>query len=249
MSNNFMFTCPSHHYNRKKIFEIIEDYDSHKWIVGFEIGKKGYHHIQGRINLSMGKEEGFNVLKKLDGAHIEECSDNWEYERKDGRFLSSTDTPEIRKVRFGSMNTYQKAMVENTLKSGDRDIVVWYNEDGGIGKSWMCNHLWETGKAYIVQCTDNVKSMVQDVASEYMNHGFRKILVIDIPRGWKWSSDMYVALERIKDGLIKDVRYNSKTINIRGVQVLVLTNSMPDTKKLSTDRWKIYKDQWVWSTI
>lgn len=246
MSTNLIVVFPKNRYYVKKWWEIIEDKDVHKWIIGFEKGKDGYRHCQCRLRLSMTKTGAFAEVKKyIPVAHIEECSDTWEYERKEGRFLSSEDTPEIRKVRFGKMKWYQREMVNNTLKQGDRGITVWYNASGGIGKSWLCNHLWETGQAYIINVTDNVKSMVQDVASEYMEHGFRKILVLDMPRGWKWNNDTYVAIERIKDGLIKDVRYHSRTINIRGVCILVLCNNAPDKSKLSDDRWDIYEDYLV----
>lgn len=246
MTHNFMITNPRNKFWKKRLWQMIDELDIHKWIVGFEEGKDGYRHLQVRVRLSKGKEEGFTAIKKyLPIAHVEECSDTWEYERKTARFLSSDDTPEIRKVRFGKPHWYQAEMIKNTLQQGDRGITVWYNPSGKIGKSWLCNWLWETGQAYIVQVTDNVKSMVQDVASEYMEHGFRKILVLDFPREWKWNSDVYTAIERIKDGLIKDTRYHSRTINIRGVCLLVLCNTAPDTKRLSDDRWDIHEDYYV----
>lgn len=243
MTTNFIVVNPNSKGWKRQFWKLIDDLDVHKWVVGFEIGKDGYRHLQIRLRLSKGKEEGFIAIKKyLPLAHVEECSDTWEYERKSGHFLSSEDTPEIRKVRFGKMKWYQQEMVNNCLSQGDRGITVWYNPSGKIGKSWLTNHLWETGQAYIVQVTDNVKSMVQDVASEYINHGFRKILILDFPREWKWNSDVYTAIERIKDGLIKDTRYSSRTINIRGVCILVMCNTAPDTKRLSDDRWQIYTD-------
>lgn len=120
-------------------------------------------------------------------------------------------------------------------------MVVWYDPKGNAGKSWFLAHLWETGQAYVCQSQDTVKGMIQDIASDYMNHGWRPYIAIDLPRTWKWTDDLYCSIERIKDGLIKDCRYNAKTIHIRGVKVLVTTNVFPKLEKLSDDRWVVLK--------
>lgn len=140
-------------------------------------------------------------------------------------------------MRFGKPDKHQQAVLDKLDKTNDRQIVVWITESGGWGKSWIAGHLWEIGKAHVCQSCDTVKGMVQDIASDYIKHGYRPYIVIDIPRTWKWTKDLYCAIERIKDGLIKDTRYDSKTINIRGVKILVLTNEEPKFDKLSEDRW------------
>ena len=250
VSANFMLTITYDKHTRKYLWKkwqkCMQAQDSHKWIIGEEKGKGGLTHYQCRCRLSMGKEDGFNWLKMMfPTAHIEECSDTWEYERKEGRFLCSEDRIDNLKTRYGKFRPEQERMIWNTLHQGDRGITVWYNPSGRIGKSWLTNALWERGLAYCVQVTDNVKSMVQDVASEYLSNGFRRILVLDFPREWKWKSDVYTAVERLKDGLIKDVRYGSRTVNIRGVCILVLCNTAPDVKRLSDDRWHVFTDGYV----
>lgn len=238
MSVNLMFTAPSHHYNRRMVREMIEALDIHKWVIGFEIGKKGYRHIQGRVRVSKAKEDAFIEIKKyLDGVHIELCSDTWEYERKDGRFLSSEDTPEIRAVRFGKPRWYQEVWLNAIRSASDRTITIIYDELGNHGKSWLVNHLWETGKAFYVPpmaCT--VEKLIQFVASGYKG---QEMITIDIPRAWKWSEQLYTAVESLKDGLVFDTRYHSLTRNIRGVKVAVFCNVLPKLDKLSVDRWDI----------
>lgn len=81
--------------------------------------------------------------------------------------------------------------------------------------------------------------MIQDIANDFICHGWRPIIAIDLPRTWKWTTDLYCAIERLKDGLLKDTRYNAKTIHIRGVKVLVTTNTFPKLDRLSEDRWII----------
>nr|QBP37125.1 replication associated protein [Porcine associated porprismacovirus] len=239
MTQTWMLTVPRRKTAREwmGIYKWLRDNDVHKWTVAMETGSNGYDHWQ--IRFQVGKT--FKQLKKEWGpkAHIEEASDTWDYERKSGMFFSSTDTPEVRKCRFGRLNWRQEAVVQVVQRTNDREIVVWYDPDGNKGKSWLLGHLYETGQAWVVQAQDTVKGIIQDVASEYINHGWRPIVVIDIPRTWKWTSDLYVAIERIKDGLIKDPRYSSKTVHIRGVKVLITCNTMPKLDKLSADRWVI----------
>lgn len=239
MTKTWMITTP-----RKRteiewigIWRWLRKNDVHKWICAMETGADGYEHWQIRLQVNKTWEK----LKEEWGpkAHIEEASDVWDYERKSGLFLSSEDTPEVRKCRFGRLTWRQQAVVNAVQASNDRQVVVWYDQKGNAGKSWLLGHLYETGKAWVVQAQDSVKGIIQDCASEYINHGWRPIVVIDIPRSWKWTPELYVAIERIKDGLIKDPRYNSKTVHIRGVKILVTCNTKPKLDKLSKDRWVI----------
>lgn len=238
MSTNFMLTAPRDKFHKKRLWQMIDELDVHKWLVGFEVGKDGYKHLQVRLNVSKSAIDGFTAIKTyLPDAHIEECSDTWEYERKSGRFLSSEDTPEIRAVRFGTPKVIQVDWLDHIKASGDREIVVIYDEEGNHGKSWFVNWLYETGQAFYCPPTvDTVKGLIQWIASGYKGEG---IIAIDIPRTWKWSEQLYVAIESIKDGLVYDTRYSSKLRNIRGVKVVCMCNEKPKLDKLSKDRWKI----------
>lgn len=84
----------------------------------------------------------------------------------------------------------------------------------------------------------SAESMIKDVASK-MSKDRRPIVVIDVPRATKWNSQLYEAIEVIKDGLIDDPRYSSNALNIKGVKVLVMCNTKPKLDKLSEDRWVI----------
>ena len=242
MTKTWMLTVPRTNTAREwvAISKWIRANDIHKWTVAMETGSNGYEHWQIRLQVN----KDFETLKAEWGpkAHIEEASDVWEYERKSGMFFSSEDTPEVRKCRFGHLTWRQETVIRAVQDTNDRQVVVWYDPEGNKGKSWLLGHLYETGQAWVVQAQDTVKGIIQDVASEYIHHGWRPMIVIDIPRTWKWTSDLYVAIERIKDGLIKDPRYTSNTVHIRGVKILITCNTMPKLDKLSEDRWIILDD-------
>uniref|UniRef100_A0A8A4XDF9 Replication-associated protein n=1 Tax=Pavo cristatus Smacoviridae sp. TaxID=2814975 RepID=A0A8A4XDF9_9VIRU len=180
----------------------------------------------------------FNQLKQIfPKAHIEKCSDTWEYERKEGKFWCSEDTREIRSIRFGRMTDLQKMVMRYLDFQNDRQITVWYDQEGCHGKSWLTIHLWETGRACVVPSSvQTPKEIIQFVCSNYRGQPY---IVIDVPRAGKWSEGLYEAIESIKDGLVYDTRYSGRMRNIRGVKILVLTNTSPKPGKLSDDRWMI----------
>lgn len=243
MTTIFMGTNPDAKGWRKQFWKMIEDLDIHKWTIGFEVGKDGYKHLQFRVQVSKDEKEGFEAIKKyLPSAHLEVGSNKWGYERKSGRFLSSDDTPEIRQVRFGKLKEWQETALERLKTQGIREIDVYVDECGGMGKSHFINYLYETGKAhYIPPYCSTIEKLVQTTASLYLKQGWRDILAIDIPRAYKWSEQLYTAIESIKDGLIMEPRYEAQPINIRGVRIIIMCNVSPNREKLSADRWRIYE--------
>lgn len=248
MTKNYMVTAKRgdtlKQFNREAVKwrTFFWENDVHKWTLGAEQGKRGYKHWQVRFRISIDSIDVVRdmVQKMFEGAHIEECSDTWTYECKERMHWTSEDRPETLQTRFGQLKENQKQAIERLKDQNDRQIDVWYDPKGNSGKSWLVNHLYETAQAhYTPPYLSNVKEIVQTVASLYLNVGWRDILVIDIPRSWKWSKELYTAIEAIKDGLIMETRYHPQPVNIRGVKVLVLCNTLPKLDALSIDRWRI----------
>nr|WDW25852.1 MAG: replication-associated protein [Canine associated porprismacovirus] len=217
-----------------KLLQWILKKDIHDWIVAKETGTFGYTHWQIRMRTQYNFEQMKAYFPK---AHIEEASNEYRYERKEGNYYSSEDTPEILAVRYGEPRENQRRIVERLDDTNDRTIVCVVDSKGCSGKSWLCNRLYERGLAFYVPPTcRNAQTIIQFVASGYRRE---KYIIIDIPRSTKWTPELYVAVETVKDGLVYDTRYNATTRNIRGVKVLVMCNTKPNLSKLSTDRWII----------
>lgn len=226
---------------KREILHSLESVDSKKWTIGIEQGKRGYQHYQIRYEASGDKDEAWNRVKSfIPTAHIELANDSeraWKYERKDGHYWCSWDTIEVRAQRYGQLRPFQKAVLKALRNQNDREILVWYDQEGKMGKSWLTGHLWENGQACVVPATINEpKAIIQYVASTYDKE---PIVIIDIPRAGKWNNALYEAIEVIKDGLVYDTRYSGRMKNIKGIKILVMTNSYPKVDKLSKDRWKV----------
>nr|QRV62008.1 Rep protein [ssDNA virus sp.] len=237
----YMMTIPRT-VSKQALRIMIEKNDCKKWIIGKEEGKNGYKHWQIRLETS--NDSFFEWMQEhIPTAHIEktECGvDACRYEAKEGQYVMYSDRPQNLIQRYGEFRPNQKRAIQALQASNDREVVVWYDETGNVGKSWFTGALWERGLAYVTPPTiDTVKGIIQWIASCYIEDGWRPYIIIDIPRSWKWSEQLYSAIESIKDGLIYDTRYHSSMMNIRGVKVLVMTNTMPKLDKLSQDRWCI----------
>lgn len=238
---NYMITCPKYKYTKRKILEYIDTHDIKRWVIGHEIGREGYKHLQIR----MASNDTFEELKILfPFAHIEKAQDGdkgWQYERKEGRYIANDDTDDKRETRFRPLRKAQKTIINAVRTQNNRQIDVWYDQKGNQGKSWLCNALYERGIAfYCPPYLISAERMIKFVCSGYNNE---EMVVIDIPRSYKWTEADYIAIESIKDGLISDDRYESKVRNIRGVKVLVLCNAQPKLGKLSYDRWRIWETE------
>lgn len=209
--------------------------DAHEWIYAIEKGLSGYKHIQARFDVHLTFEE---LQIFLPGAHLEESHaqyNEW-YERKEGKFISSTDTRDTLRMRFMPLKKWQQQALEYAMTQNDRRIDIYIDPEGGKGKSWLAGALWERGIAHTIAGVGTPRQIIADTASA-LSKDRRPIVIIDIPRAGKWTHELAEAIERIKDGLITDPRYTHNTINIRGIKIIVMTNTSPSRKWLSEDKW------------
>lgn len=240
MSSTWMLTAPRQKVSKRQVKLLLENFDVKKYIFAKETGKDGYEHWQIRIQISGNDDQNFFRLQEhfRDAAHIEKAQDVWDYERKEGRFWTSEDTASILAVRFGKLRPEQEKMLQILKSQGDREIDVWLDPSGNHGKSWLTVHLWETGRALVVpRSSTTAEKLSAFICSSWKGE---PIVIIDIPRSTKVSESLLETMEELKDGLVFDHRYSGTTRNVRGVKIMVFTNSQLPLKKLSKDRWRLH---------
>lgn len=150
--------------------------------------------------------------------------------------MCSEDTKDTLKVRFAPLWRNQRTILSEVDTQGDREIDVYYDPRGNHGKSFLSIHLFERGQAFLVFVKNSAQASA-DICSGYKGERY---IILDIPRSQKIPNDLYETLERIKDGIVHDSRWENRTRNIRGVKLIVFTNKKLDTKKLSADRWRLH---------
>ena len=273
----YMVTMPRTQENFIALWTYINTHDVHKWVIGRETGRGGYEHLQCRLKaqedffyfedeeklmpvIKKGmvfyemKKTGQKVKKgwmpeKAPEAHVEEANDDeWDYETKEGMFVASWDSEEALRVRFGVPRWYQYLLIDDLDQTNDRQVLVWVDEKGNQGKSWICKHMVSRKLAYYcppyLKTIEGMIKWLADLVKQDREDGRppKKYVIIDIPRTWKWTKELYVAIEAIKDGLLADPRYGSTLEDISGSKVLVLTNTKPKVDTLSEDRWVFWAE-------
>lgn len=250
MTKCYMITAPREMMCKKSIKVMLNENDCKRWIVAREQGKNGYKHWQIRIETSnrnfwnelreKGRIIGYTgwFAKNFPGIHCEECTDNWTYERKEHDFWAHDDTCDIHKIRHGKLSRIQKWIIRELKTQSDREIDVWYDTEGNHGKTWLTLYLYEHGRALVVpRSAVTPEKMSAYVCSAYKGEEF---IIIDIPRARRIDKGLYESIEELKDGLVFDTRYTGKARNIRGVKIVIFTNTKLDTKQLSHDRWRLH---------
>lgn len=236
MTTTVMMTLPRDRESIEEVYLLqwMIDNDIHKWIIAKETGNDGYKHWQVRMNT---RYDFARLKQEFPKAHIEQASDVYEYERKEGNYLTSEDGPGQLETRFGELRPYQRDILHNLDSQGDREVDVII-DDGNTGKSWLARYLYQRGDGFFVPPTiTDAKTIIQYVANGYRGE---RIIVIDIARSTKWTNSLYVAIETVKDGLVYDARYKTTIRDIHGCKVLVFCNVCPKLDKLSRDRWRLF---------
>nr|QBP37123.1 replication associated protein [Porcine associated porprismacovirus] len=224
----------------KRALEImLEKFDAKRWIIAKECGRSGYEHWQIRAEISGETDDLFSWCQNHGlSCHLEQSTAEWtdKYERKEGRFWTWADSNEILIQRFGDLLPWQKRCLERARTQNDRQIDVWYDPHGNRGKSWLAGAFFERNLACIVpRDWKNPSEALNYICRNYENQG---LIMIDIPRATKIGNDLYEIIEMIKDGLISSTKWEGQMRNIRGVKVVVFTNTKLDQEKLSKDRWR-----------
>ena len=208
-----------------------------------ETGRDGYEHWQIRCTAS--REDFFDYCHDREPRlHIEKAqTEDWEYERKEHRFVCSEDTQEILKVRYAKLgdrkeHLWQRQLMKRLKKQTVREIDVVLDPSGNKGKSFATIALWERGEALVVPRSQTTAERVSGfVCSAWRGEW---VIIIDIPRSTKPTKALYETMEEIKDGLVFDWRYHGTTRNIRGTKLVVFTNEPLNLKGLSDDRWCLH---------
>lgn len=222
-----------------------------QYVFGKEIGEeKGTPHIQGYIKWKNART--FASMKKMfPTAHIEKAKgtpkQNYTYCTKDGDFITNMDyrtfreklkdqvlEEEYKDVRW---KPFQQKIIETLDKKPDKRKIHWYwEEEGKMGKSYLCKWLAIKKKVILASGKRNDvfnqvnKSMEKEIAPE--------IILIDLPRD---DADFFNfgGLEQLKNGCIYSGKYEGDVCIFPIPHVFIFANHEPEEKRLSADRWDI----------
>lgn len=132
--------------------------------------------------------------------------------------------------KYGKYNKVQEEILSYVESpTHDREIYWVYDQKGGVGKTDLANHLISNNGFLVF---GNAKTA--DVALAWNGQN----VIFDYSRSQQDHIN-YGVIEDIKNGRIFSGKYQSCTKLYARPKVLVFANFLPDTSKMSEDRWNI----------
>lgn len=222
------------------------------WVIGKEIGEQGTPHLQGYIK---GKNViRLSTLKKICSRwHLEiskgSPEDNFKYCSKEKNFESFGFEPKInfrdgiknkileKKYKNVIWKDWQQSVLNIISENPDSRTINWFwEENGNVGKSFLCKYLKLTRKCVIADGKkDNVLHQICKMLDEEIEP---EIVILDIPRHGRDYMN-YGLIEQIKDGCIYSGKYEGGDCILDDVHIIVFANFEPEYNKFSTDRWNV----------
>lgn len=218
----------------------------------FQLEEVSCKHLQGAIYFksprNMSFQQGFNNT-----IHWERGR-NWRNLKKYCCKLESridgpwTNIPGLKfrktikdPLRGKKLYTYQKFIKEIIKEEPDDRTIYWFYEKiGNTGKSSLCKHLKLKYKNKLISVSGKSKDVIYAISSVLENDEDIDIIIYDIPRS-NIDYISYTGMEKIKDGYCFSGKYESKEILINSPHIICFANELPNTGKMSKDRWKIYE--------
>jgi hypothetical protein len=129
---------------------------------------------------------------------------------------------------FVPRDGWQSELFESLAETPSERQVFWfYDATGGTGKSYFAA---QYPGSYII-----TGGKMADI---YYAYRFERVVFFDWPRDAE-DRVPYSAIESFKNGYFLSTKYEVKRVRFERPHVVVFSNFMPDTTKLSLDRWII----------
>lgn len=137
----------------------------------------------------------------------------------------------------------QELMNEIENEPNDRNIIWYYDEFGSAGKSFLCKHMgmyrnsFVSTKAKSYHVATMIKHFLEDRSVDDNTY---MVLIFNFTRQKEQKSEIYDALEELKDGMITSEKYIGETTYLKKPpHIICLANYLPDVTCFSNDRWDI----------
>lgn len=234
--------------NKDRLCKMLHQYAKH-WIFQAEY-TEGNPHYQGYVNLKEKDRSstlGIKLNEEFRGIQFLPASNDGkeklkQYCLKDHTRVAGpwSDTPIYLGEDLPSeLSGWQKQLFDMLQQKPDRRSVLWiYEQDGKTGKSEFAKYMSFKHNA-VFMSYGNSKDLL-NIVFKMKN---RKLYIFDLPRTKPVDisgSDLYSTIESIKDGMFINTKYETGICMMSSPHVVVFSNYLPDRKKLSFDRWKIY---------
>lgn len=120
-------------------------------------------------------------------------------------------------------------------KPHKRNIYIVQDEQGNIGKSFLCVYINAIYDILLVEGkTDNIYYLLSEMVKEGIDP---EACILDIPRESQ-NFLQYSTIEKLKNGLVNSGKYKSMKMNIKPPHVFIFSNFIVSTENWTKDRIK-----------
>lgn len=136
----------------------------------------------------------------------------------------------------------EEYMREKRIAELTRRIIVIYNPDYEIGKTFFCKQLAKhnPNRYFSTGGLSNDKDIACLIADGMKAGWSGKVLLINLPKEQAERMN-YGLLEKIRDGLLTSTKYRPEQLNWDIQHICIFTNSMPNIFTMDISRWWVYK--------
>lgn len=210
-----------------------------KFIFQEEIGEQGTPHLQGHVELRIrARWTEFGLSKKI----------HWEPTRNFDAASKYCQKAETRNGKIYSLGFPRIKIIENLFPwqqevfnisetEPDDRIINWiFSKDGCKGKTALTKYL--AVKKHAICCSSGKSA---DINNFIFNSDLENtnIVIFDLARAS--GNVSYESLEKIKDGMIFNTKYETGCKLFNPPHIFVFANKAPIIENLSIDRWRIYE--------
>lgn len=144
-------------------------------------------------------------------------------------------------IHHEQLRPWQRNVVDELAEQNDRQVLWIYDPVGGHGKSYLA--WWMIAQGYALDPREEVLLVTtgkhSDIAySLAQTTPSPKLVIFDLPRQ---QSDKvpYGVMEQMKNGVIFVGKYQSRTLRMRSLKILVFSNFKPDIEdNFTRDRYE-----------
>ena len=139
------------------------------------------------------------------------------------------------------LKSWQEKLLE-LMKPSEREIIWIIGIKGAEGKSWFQEYIeqhYGCRRVFRTTMNKNEESILHCLSKRVLS--LIDVFVFNMPRSFNVKDVSYKLLEEIKDGRAISSKYNSKVLEFKKPNVLIVfSNKKPYMSEVSRDRWKIY---------
>jgi len=206
-------------------------------------------HLQGSIWCKLKHRD--TEFKTLKGAHFETLKDvddvsNYcnKDETHDGIYRVSWGFPEpkyVESIPADKLYEWELDIITKLKTEPDKRSLYWYWEANGCaGKTTFQKYLFSNYEGVVVLSGKSSDMKNGIVNFQTINKTLPKIVLINIPKS-NVGYVSYTGLEEIKDMFFFSGKYEGGMVCGACPHVFIFANERPDTTKMSSDRFKIYR--------